>query len=426
MSRIIDRCEALAQISDSSAGISRLYLSPAYREGLRLVEQWMQEAGMSTWVDAAGNQWGRLTARAHDAPVLILGSHLDTIPNAGKFDGILGVVSAIEAAARLHAAGKVLPFHLDVVGFGDEESVRFPSSMLGARAVCGQWQPEWLALADADGVTVREALLSCGLDPSKIGDASRVNDRLLGYWEVHMEQGPVLEQESLPVGVVSAIAGACRSRIRFTGEAGHAGTVPMNLRHDALAAAAELALSVERSAIAEGVVGTVGQFSVRPGAVNVIPATAECSLDLRSIDDGVLARVLTEIQATSMASGARRGVAVDWDVYHRAEARHCAPRFLALFEHAVATRGLPVRVLPSGAGHDAMLMANITDMAMLFVRCTGGISHHPDEFVSAHDAEIAVDILMIALEKQAQSVLSAHSSSGLESGAPAQANLGAS
>lgn len=407
MSRVIERCEALSQISDSPDGISRLYLSPAYREGLKLVEQWMQAAGMSTWVDAAGNQWGRFAAADPDAPVLIIGSHLDTIPNAGKFDGILGVICGIEVVARLHAAGKTLPFHLDVVGFGDEESVRFPSSMLGARAVCGQWQPEWLDLADAAGVTVRDALLSCDLDPSKIGEASRVNDRLLGYWEVHMEQGPVLEQESLPVGVVSAIAGACRSRIRFTGEAGHAGTVPMNLRHDALNAAAELALSVERSAIAEGVVGTVGQFSVRPGAVNVIPASAECSLDLRSIDDDVLARVLSDIQATSRAAGDRRGVAVDWDVYHRAEARHCAPRFLALFEHAVAERGLPVRVLPSGAGHDAMLMANITDMAMLFVRCKGGISHNPGEFVSAEDAEIAVDTVLIALEELAQTQIDA-------------------
>lgn len=407
MSRVIERCETLSQISDSPDGISRLYLSPAYREGLRLVEQWMQGAGMSTWVDAAGNQWGRSAAADPDAPVLIIGSHLDTIPDAGKFDGILGVVCGIEVVARLRAAGKTLPFHIDVVGFGDEESVRFPSSMLGARAVCGQWQPEWLELADAEGVTVREALLGCGLDPSKIGEASRVNDRLLGYWEVHMEQGPVLEQESLPVGVVSAIAGACRSRIRFTGEAGHAGTVPMNLRHDALNAAAELALSVEHSAIAEGVVGTVGQLSVRPGAVNVIPASAECSLDLRSIDDAVLARVLSVIQATSAESSARRGVAVAWDVYHRAEARHCAPHFLALFEYAVAARGLPVRVLPSGAGHDAMLMANITDMAMLFVRCKGGISHNPGEFVSAEDAEIAVETVLIALEELAQTQASA-------------------
>lgn len=402
MSRLIERCEVLAQISDSTDGISRLYLSPAYREGLLLVEQWMQAAGMSTWVDAVGNQWGRFAAVDPDAPVLIIGSHLDTIPNAGKFDGILGVVCGIEVVARLQAAGSTLPFHIDVVGFGDEEGVRFPISMLGARAVCGQWQPEWLELADAAGVTVREALLSCGLDPSKIGEASRVNDRLLGYWEIHMEQGPVLEQESLPVGIVSAIAGACRSRIRFTGDAGHAGTVPMNLRHDALNAAAEFALSVERFAITEGVVGTVGQFSVFPGAVNVIPAKAECSLDLRSIDDDVLARVLSEMQTTIRAASAQRGVTVEWDVYHRAEARHCAPHFVALFEQAVAKHGQPVRVLPSGAGHDAMLMANITNMAMLFVRCKGGISHNPGEFVSADDAAVAVDTVLIALEELAK------------------------
>ncbi|WP_208107165.1 allantoate amidohydrolase [Halothiobacillus neapolitanus] len=399
---MIERCEVLAQISDSTDSISRLYLSPAYREGLLLVEQWMQAAGMSTWVDAVGNQWGRFAAVDPDAPVLIIGSHLDTIPNAGKFDGILGVVCGIEVVARLQAAGSTLPFHIDVVGFGDEEGVRFPISMLGARAVCGQWQPEWLELADAAGVTVREALLTCGLDPSKIGEASRVNDRLLGYWEIHMEQGPVLEQESLPVGIVSAIAGACRSRICFTGDAGHAGTVPMNLRHDALNAAAEFALSVERFAITEGVVGTVGQFSVFPGAVNVIPAKAECSLDLRSIDDDVLARVLSEMQTTSRAASAQRGVTVEWDVYHRAEARHCAPHFVALFEQAVAKHGQPVRVLPSGAGHDAMLMANITDMAMLFVRCKGGISHNPGEFVSANDAEVAVDTVLIALEELAK------------------------
>lgn len=402
MSRVIDRCEALARISDTPDGISRLYLSPAYRDGLRLVEQWMQAAGMSTWVDAVGNQWGRLAADDPDAPVLILGSHLDTIPNAGKFDGILGVVCAIEAVARLHSSGKTMPFHIEVVGFGDEEGVRFAASMLGCRAVCGQWREEWPALLDADGISLREALITQGRDPVAIPSASRAKDRLLGYWEVHMEQGPVLENESLPVGIVSAIAGAQRYKITIQGEAGHAGTVPMNLRKDALAAAAELVLAVEKLGGAHDVVATVGRLQVYPGAVNVIPARVECTLDIRSTNDALLDEVMRQINAESAQISDRRTVSIDWQNYHSAPARQCATRFRQMFEHAINQIGLPVRTLPSGAGHDAMLMADITEMAMLFVRCKGGISHNPGEFVSAEDAEIAVDIVLNALDELAQ------------------------
>jgi len=400
MSRVIERCEQLAAITDVPGQIHRLYLSRAYMAGLEQVAGWMRESGMETWTDAAGNLWGRYAATASAgarAPTLILGSHLDTIPNAGAYDGVLGVVSAIEAVARLDAAGKRLPFHIDVVGFGDEEGVRFPASMLGARAVCGQWPTDGLDLVDADGVTLREALVDCGLDPDRMPQASRANDRLLGYWELHMEQGPVLEDEALPVGVVSAIAGARRFRIRIDGEAGHAGTVPMNLRRDALTAVSELILVIERISHSLDLVATVGQVNVRPGAVNVIPASAECTLDIRSIDEAKLDKAMAQIRKSAEIIAEKRRVEVEWQEFHRADARQCAPAFRQIFEDAMAQRGLPLRTLPSGAGHDAMLMADITDMAMLFVRCKGGISHNPAEFVSDEDAETAVEVLGSAL-----------------------------
>ncbi|MHB1228865.1 MAG: allantoate amidohydrolase [Halothiobacillus sp.] len=408
-SRVIGRCEALAKISDSESGISRLYLTSGYREGLALAEQWMQTAGMNTGVDAAGNLWGRYPANVSDhftpkfvpIPTLILGSHLDTIPNAGKFDGILGVVCAIEVIARLHAAQKTLPFHIDVVGFGDEEGVRFPASMLGCRAVCGQWQDEWFVLTDIEGITLNEALVQQGLNPAEIVNASRANEPLIGYWEIHMEQGPVLENISLPVGIVSAIAGARRYTITLEGEAGHAGTVPMNLRRDALTAAAELVLAIEKIGCAQGIVATVGHIQAYPNAVNVIPAQVECTLDIRSVDDLLIDEVMNLITAASHAIATKRSIGIQWQKYHDAPAKHCAPKFRQLFEHAITQLNLPVCTLPSGAGHDAMLMADITDMAMLFVRCKGGISHHPDEFVAAEDAEVAVQTLLLALDELA-------------------------
>lgn len=402
MSNVIKRCQTLAKISDSPVGISRLYLSPSYRAGLNQVEKWMQQANMKTWIDSVGNLWGRFACKDETAPTLIIGSHLDTIPNAGMFDGILGVMVGIEVIERIQEKGIELPFHIEVVGIGDEEGVSFDASMLGSRAIVGQWSDDTLELTNAAGETLEKALIANGLPGDEYAKASRVGDNLLGYWEVHMEQGPVLEAEELPVGIVTAIAGARRFKVTIEGEAGHSGTVPMNLRHDALTAAAEVILMIEKSAQQHGLVATVGHLQTYPGAVNVIPGLVEFTVDIRSDNDALKEKVMNLIYHTSESISMQRDVEIYWKDYHWAPARQCHPDFRILFEEAISQQKIHVRSLVSGAGHDAMTFAEITDIAMLFVRCKGGISHHPDEYVSEEDAEIAVNTTLIALEKLAE------------------------
>ena len=402
MYSVIKRCEELAKVSDSPVGISRLYLSPSYRKGLDLVASWMQDSGMITRIDAVGNLWGKLSCGDENAPTLIIGSHLDTIPNAGKFDGVLGVMIGIELVTKVQKEGLNLPFNLEIVGIGDEEGVSFDASMLGSKAIVGHWTDDTLELTNAVGETLEKALESNGFTGSDYRKASRVGDNLLGYWEIHMEQGPVLESEDLPVGIVTAIAGARRFKVTIEGEAGHAGTVPMNLRHDALAAAAEVILMIEKNAQQHNLVATVGHLKTYPGAVNVIPGLVEFTVDIRSDNDALKEKVMNLIFHTSEGISMQRDVEIYWKDYHWAPARHCHPDFRILFEESIAQQKIHVRSLVSGAGHDAMSFAEITDIAMLFVRCKGGISHHPDEYVSEQDAEIAVNTTFIALEKLAQ------------------------
>ncbi|BBP43910.1 allantoate amidohydrolase [Thiosulfativibrio zosterae] len=401
MSRVIARCEQLATITDSPGSITRIYLSPAYMQGLALVAEWMQQAGMTTWVDAAGNQWGRFACANPDAPTLIIGSHLDTVPNAGKFDGILGVVTGIEVVERLVQTGKTLPFHLEVVGFGDEEGLRFEASMLGSRAAIGKWEDALLELTDAQGMTLEKALLECGLNPHDYPKADRSKDNLLGFWEVHMEQGPVLEVENLPVGVVSAIAGARRFKVMVEGEFGHAGTVPMMLRQDALAATAEIILMIEKNAQIHGLVATVGHIKAYPNAVNVIPGMVEFTVDIRSDDDALREKVMNLMFHSSEAISMQRGLDIYWKEYHWAPARACHVDFRQLFEQSISEQKVHVKTLVSGAGHDAMNMASITDIGMIFVRCKGGISHNPAESVEPEDADLAVETVLLALDKLA-------------------------
>ncbi|GAB6070617.1 allantoate amidohydrolase [Thiomicrorhabdus hydrogeniphila] len=401
MSNIIKRCEELAKITDSPVGISRLYLAPSYKKGLELVASWMQKAGMTTQIDAVGNLWGKLACEDPNAPTFIIGSHLDTVPNAGMFDGILGVMIGIEVVQKVQQQGLKLPFHIEIVGIGDEEGVSFDASMLGSRAIVGQWSDDTLELTNTLGETLEQALAKNGFNGQNYAQASRVTDNLLGYWEIHMEQGPVLEAEGLPVGVVTAIAGARRFKVTIEGEAGHAGTVPMNLRHDALTAAAEVILMIERNAQQHNLVATVGNLTTYPGAVNVIPGLVEFTVDIRSDNDELKERIMNLIFHTSEGISMQRGVEIYWKDYHWAPARQCNLDFRSLFEESIAQQKIPVRSLVSGAGHDAMAFAEITDIAMLFVRCKGGISHHPDEYVSEEDADIAVNTTFIALEKLA-------------------------
>lgn len=395
------RCDALAAISAMTGGVARSYLTPEHARCNALVAEWMREAGLETWQDAAGNSCGRLRA-AGSGPrkTLLLASHLDTIRDAGKYDGILGVLLAIESLRRLRESGQLMPFDIDIIGFGDEEGARFGTTLLGSRAVAGSWDPGWFELVDADGVTLRQALTEFGCNPEAIGSASRAQDELLAYLEVHIEQGPVLEDNDQPLGVVPSIAGARRFRVRVSGRAGHAGTVPMNMRQDALVAAASAVHTVERIAGQFEIVATVGDLRCFPGAPNVIPGDCEFSVDIRAGRDQTRDLAVAALQREIAGQVAERGLSVSWEQTHSAPAVACAGWLQRLLEDSVLELGLTPLSIVSGAGHDAMSLAPVTDVGMLFLRCAGGISHHPAEAVARDDvaaALAALDHTLLAL-----------------------------
>jgi N-carbamoyl-L-amino-acid hydrolase len=392
---IMARADHLARRSDMNGGLTCAYLTPAHRATAKQLRQWMVEAGLSASVDALGNVVGRWTSADPNAKTLIVGSHYDTVHNAGRYAGRLGILLPIAVAARLKAEGQALPFHLEVVAFADEEGLRFGTTYLGSSAVAGRFDPAALAVTDKDGMTLADALRDAGLPADEIPDAARNPADLLGYLEVYIEQGPVLLNAGLPLGVVTAIAGAVRRKLTITGEAGHAGTVPMGYRRDAAAAAAEIILAVEKiCASIPGLVGTVGQLGVPQGAANVIPSCCELSLDIRAGDDAVRDEALADIERETAAVATRRKVTIDSLDILRTPAVACAPTMLRRIANAVVAAGVPVHSLPSGAGHDGAMFGGVTDVGMLFVRCgSGGISHDPRETIIAEDAEFAAQAL---------------------------------
>jgi allantoate deiminase len=392
--QIVRCCRALAAVSEDEGRLTRRFATPAMARANELVGGWMTEAGMEVRVDAAGNLVGRLPGDDPGAGTLLLGSHLDTVRDAGAFDGPLGVLAAVACVERLRADGTRLPFAVDVLGFSDEEGLRYSTAYLGSRAVAGTFDPALLGLVDDDGVALGEALRDFGGAPDALAGAARRGERLLGYCEVHIEQGPVLEGRDVPVGVVSAIVGATRAELEFSGRAGHAGTVPMDLRHDAACAAAEWVLAVEAAARREpALVATVGRLEARPGAPNVVPGAAVASLDVRHPDDAVRDAAVRGLRDAAGAIGARRGVEVTWREVMSAPAVAADAALTAALSAAVAERGLPVVTLASGPGHDAVALSALTGVAMLFVRCAGGLSHHPDESVDESDVAVALDVL---------------------------------
>jgi hydantoinase/carbamoylase family amidase len=397
---LLHQHDRLAAISEDAGRLTRAYLTPQHREAGELIAGWMRDAGMEAGFDALGNVVGRYAADDPEAEVVLTGSHMDSVVNAGRYDGLFGVLSPIACVRDLHARGVRLPYTLEVVAFGDEEGVRFGVSMIGSRALAGRFDYGALERRDANGVTLRDALVAFGGDPDAIPTLARTG--IAAYVESHIEQGPVLLNEGLAVGVVTSIAGGSRIRVRVEGRAGHAGTVPMTGRRDALAAAAEMVLAIERHCAerADTLVGTVGKLAVAGGgAINVIPGSVEFTVDLRSGDDAKRRAAVAVVEATCRAIAQRRGVDVAWEPFFELAAAPCDPRLQAQVAASVAAHGVAPRYLPSGAGHDAMEFAAIAPIAMLFVRCgNGGISHHPDETLAVEDAELATSVLLHFLE----------------------------
>lgn len=398
----MERCDQLAGCSEEAEALTRPFACDSMQKVHELVGHWILEAGMRVSRDNIGNVHGRYDADTDARPTLLLGSHLDTVRGAGRYDGILGVLVAIAAVQVLHDAGRRLPFAIEVLGFADEEGLRFGSTYLGSRALAGTLLPADLRLVDAKGITMSQAITAFGGDPTRISDDRWSGGDLLGYVEVHIEQGPVLESRLLPVGVVSAIAGQNRYAITLTGEAGHAGTVPMNGRRDALAAAAEIVLAAEEAALGRpGLVATVGKLDVYPGASNVIPDHVLMSLDVRHAEDAARIETCARILERAKDIGAQRNVAVDVKSLSDNTAVPCSQRMIDLLSHAVVDAGQEVLLLPSGAGHDGVAISTLTEFGMLFVRCKGGVSHHPSESVNVEDVEIAIDVLGKLLERLA-------------------------
>ncbi|TCL80341.1 MULTISPECIES: allantoate amidohydrolase [unclassified Rathayibacter] len=400
---IMARCDELAAVSSTRGAIERVYLSPEHARVNAMAARWMEDAGMRTWQDAAGNQCGRYEGATPGLPALLLGSHLDTVPDAGRYDGVLGVMLAIAVVSRLNAAGTRLPFAVEVVAFGDEEGTRFGTALLGSRAVAGTWDEHWWELEDAHGTTLVEAFHEFGLDPSRISTAARDAADVLAYLETHIEQGPYLEEADRALGVVSSIAGARRFALTLTGKAGHAGGVPFDRRRDALTGAAEAVLAVERIAREHGAIATVGRLEAFPGAVNVIPGRVEFSLDLRAEFDDVRDTVWDGIEHSMSESARRRRLALTVEETHGAPAVVAADWLQDVVRTGIrATGDEEPMVLFSKAGHDAMAIADLTEYAMLFVRCEGGVSHHPEENVTEADVATALDAFEAAVHAFAE------------------------
>jgi allantoate deiminase len=382
---VIDRCRELARITDVEGQTTRTFLSPAMRRANDLVVSWMQAAGLMTHIDAAGNLRGLRKSSLSTGRTLILASHLDTVPDAGPFDGPLGVLLSL---AILQDAGP-LPFNVEVIAFSEEEGVRFSFPFIGSRALTGELTEELLNRKDNQGITVRQAIEASGLNIEQLAAAKIAKDHF-AYLEFHIEQGPLLESEDRALGVVQAIAGQSRYEFTFTGHANHAGTTPMSLRCDALTAAAEVVLEAERLARATyGLVATVGSLHTHPGAENVIPGETVLTLDLRHADDGIREASLAHLLSFAKSSTTERGISLT--VLPKVDQPAvCMDAALTDLLYQAAASSNPLR-MTSGAGHDAMILAPHLPSAMLFLRTPGGLSHHPDETVLADDVQLAIE-----------------------------------
>ena len=390
--RLMARLDAFAAFSDEPRRLTRLFLSDAHRRAAQAFIGWCGEAGLEARIDAAGNVVARYEGKRAGAPAVMLGSHIDTVRDAGRYDGNYGALAALAVIEALAERGERLDHAVEIVAFGDEEGVRFRTTLTGSRALAGTYPEDALDQRDSSGVSMREALKAFGGDPERAGSIRRTG--VAAFVEAHIEQGPILEADGLPLGVVTAINGATRLEVGVDGVAGHAGATPMRLRRDALTAAAEMALAIEARARGEAdLVATVGRFDVWPDATNVIPGHVQFSIDVRSPDDQRRAAALADLEARITAIAASRGVRVSIAKPHDANAFACDPSIIADLKKAVEAVGVPPRLLPSGAGHDSMVMGKLCPAGMLFVRCKGGVSHNPLESITVEDCALGLKAL---------------------------------
>ena len=387
--RLMARLDAFAAFSDEPRRLTRLFLSDAHRRAAQAFIGWCGEAGLEARIDAAGNVVARYEGKRAGAPAVMLGSHIDTVRDAGRYDGNYGALAALAVIEALAERGERLDHAVEIVAFGDEEGVRFRTTLTGSRALAGTYPEDALDQRDSSGVSMREALKAFGGDPERAGSIRRTG--VAAFVEAHIEQGPILEADGLPLGVVTAINGATRLEVGVDGVAGHAGATPMRLRRDALTAAAEMALAIEARARGEAdLVATVGRFDVWPDATNVIPGHVQFSIAVRSPDDQRRAAALADLEARITAIAASRGVRVSIAKPHDANAFACDPSIIADLKKAVEAIGVPPRLLPSGAGHDSMVMGKLCPAGMLFVRCKGGVSHNPLESITVEDCALGL------------------------------------
>ncbi|HKB57794.1 MAG TPA: allantoate amidohydrolase [Lacunisphaera sp.] len=412
--RLARMLDELGRVTDEPGQLTRTFLSPAMRRANQLVAGWMKEAGLKVRVDSVGNLIGRLESKNRGAKTLLLGSHLDTVRDAGKYDGPLGVLLPIVTLGELKRRGIKLPFSVEVLGFSEEEGVRFASAYLGSKGYCGKLRAKDLVMRDAGGVSVREVIerwngLTSRRSGKRVGvnalhlKAAHTRSELMGYVEVHIEQGPVLEAKNLAVGVISAIAGQSRFKLTWTGKAGHAGTTPMALRRDALSGAAEFALAAEKLARGTaGLVITIGSLTTSPGVANVIPGQVVHTLDVRHAKDSVRRAALFKLGRLAAAVIRKRGLKIVWQRTQDNRAMTCSPDLTAQLARSVSAVQGKSQALVSGAGHDGVVMSTLTLVAMLFVRCRDGLSHHPDEYASPKDLAVALRVLVDFLERLAK------------------------
>jgi allantoate deiminase len=390
--RIIARCREIATYTEIPGEITRRFLTPPMHAVHSLLRQWMEAAGMTVHVDAIGNLRGLWLSSVPNAPRLLIGSHLDTVPNAGAFDGILGVILGIAVVEELHE--RQLPFSIEVIAFSEEEGVRFGKPFLGSLAVVGKLDPETLQRTDQDGVSILEAIRNYGLDAAHL-PAAVLCDEAFAYLEFHIEQGPILESEEASLGIVEALVGQTRMHFVFDGQANHAGTTPMHLRHDAMATAAEGIVAVEAYATShEGLVATVGKLEAFPGAGNVIAGRVKASLDVRHADDNTRHAAVEALTQIATTAATKRGVSLAVRTEMEQSAVPLDPHLTNMLQNAATKAGFPSRRMTSGAGHDAMILAPTVPSAMLFLRSPGGLSHHPDEAVLPEDLEAALATAM--------------------------------